>query len=240
MSSSRSRRPHDRPRRRPSRRWSVAATLLLVGACGTDVRPSPDRAPRAVRPPRRRSPCSRPPRSPRRSPRSAPTSRPPSGSTVTFNFGSSATLATQINAGAPADVFAAASPATMKTVTDAGGAGAPVDFVVEHAADRRAEGQPGPDHRPGRLRRRGQDDRDLRAAGALRSRGGEGVRGRQDHPEARHPGTGRQGDAGQGGRRRGGCGAGLPDRRASRRPTTSRASTSPSRPRPSTPTRSPC
>ncbi|HLL63727.1 MAG TPA: molybdate ABC transporter substrate-binding protein [Propionibacteriaceae bacterium] len=53
-----------------------------------------------------------------------------SGSPVTFNFGSSATLAAQINAGAPADVLAAASPATMKTVTDAGGAAAPVDFVA--------------------------------------------------------------------------------------------------------------
>ena len=52
-----------------------------------------------------------------------------SGSTVTFNFGSSATLATQINQGAPADVFAAASPATMKTVTDAGNATGPVNFV---------------------------------------------------------------------------------------------------------------
>jgi molybdate transport system substrate-binding protein len=51
------------------------------------------------------------------------------GTTVTFNFGSSATLATQITQGAPADVFAAASPATMKTVTDAGGARSPVDFV---------------------------------------------------------------------------------------------------------------
>ena len=52
-----------------------------------------------------------------------------SGRTVAFNFGSSATLATQITQGAPADVFAAASPATMKTVTDAGAAGTPVDFV---------------------------------------------------------------------------------------------------------------
>lgn len=52
-----------------------------------------------------------------------------SGNTVTFNFGSSATLATQINAGAPADVFAAASPATMQAVADAGGAGPAVDFV---------------------------------------------------------------------------------------------------------------
>ena len=53
-----------------------------------------------------------------------------SGSPVTFSFGSSATLATQINSGAPADVFAAASPATMNTVVEAGGAAAPVDFVA--------------------------------------------------------------------------------------------------------------
>jgi molybdate transport system substrate-binding protein len=51
------------------------------------------------------------------------------GSTVTFSFGSSATLATQIVQGAPADVFAAASPATMKTVTAAGAADTPTDFV---------------------------------------------------------------------------------------------------------------
>jgi molybdate transport system substrate-binding protein len=49
--------------------------------------------------------------------------------TITFSFGSSATLATQIVQGAPADVFAAASPATMKTVTDAGAADTPTDFV---------------------------------------------------------------------------------------------------------------
>ncbi|MFE6055186.1 molybdate ABC transporter substrate-binding protein [Kitasatospora sp. NPDC056446] len=52
------------------------------------------------------------------------------GSKVTFNFGGSSSLATSINSGAPADVFAAASPATMKTVTDAGGAsGQPATFV---------------------------------------------------------------------------------------------------------------
>lgn len=46
------------------------------------------------------------------------------GLTVAFNFAGSSGLANQINQGAPADVFAAASPATMKTVTDAGnGAG---------------------------------------------------------------------------------------------------------------------
>lgn len=52
-----------------------------------------------------------------------------SGGRVTFNFGSSATLASQITQGAPGDVFAAASPATMKTVTDAQAADTPVDFV---------------------------------------------------------------------------------------------------------------
>ncbi|GLY75930.1 molybdate-binding protein [Actinoallomurus iriomotensis] len=52
------------------------------------------------------------------------------GVKVKFNFGGSSTLAQQITQGAPADVFAAASPATMKTVTDAkDAAGAPTTFV---------------------------------------------------------------------------------------------------------------
>ncbi|MFJ8041861.1 molybdate ABC transporter substrate-binding protein [Kitasatospora sp. NPDC096147] len=41
------------------------------------------------------------------------------GVKVTFNFGGSSALATSITSGAPADVFAAASTKTMKTVTDA-------------------------------------------------------------------------------------------------------------------------
>ncbi|MER5318211.1 molybdate ABC transporter substrate-binding protein [Streptosporangium roseum] len=51
------------------------------------------------------------------------------GTSVRFNFGSSATLAQQIVQGAPADVFAAASPATMKTVTDASLATGPNVFA---------------------------------------------------------------------------------------------------------------
>ncbi|MFM9877472.1 MAG: molybdate ABC transporter substrate-binding protein [Rhodoglobus sp.] len=49
---------------------------------------------------------------------------------VIFNFGGSSGLATQIVEGAPVDVFAAASPATMTTVTDAGFATDPADFAT--------------------------------------------------------------------------------------------------------------
>ncbi|MGX6602976.1 molybdate ABC transporter substrate-binding protein [Micromonosporaceae bacterium Da 78-11] len=48
---------------------------------------------------------------------------------VTFSYGGSSGLAQQITSGAPADVFASASPATMKTVTDAGDATGPATFV---------------------------------------------------------------------------------------------------------------
>jgi molybdate transport system substrate-binding protein len=45
------------------------------------------------------------------------------GTTVTFNFGASSSLAENINQGAPADVFASASPKNMQQVVDADGAG---------------------------------------------------------------------------------------------------------------------
>lgn len=52
------------------------------------------------------------------------------GTTIKFSYGGSDTLAAQIVQGAPVDVFAAASPTTMKTVTDAGdNAGTPQNFV---------------------------------------------------------------------------------------------------------------
>jgi molybdate transport system substrate-binding protein len=65
------------------------------------------------------------------------------GAMVTFNFGSSAMLASQIVSGAPADVFAAASPATMKTVTDAQGADTPVSFASNSLQIAVPAGNPG-------------------------------------------------------------------------------------------------
>ena len=51
------------------------------------------------------------------------------GSTVTFNFGASSGLAQQITQGAPADVFASASPKNMQQVVDAKAAADPVPFA---------------------------------------------------------------------------------------------------------------
>jgi molybdate transport system substrate-binding protein len=51
------------------------------------------------------------------------------GTKVTFSFGASSTLATQITSGAPADVFASASPKNMTQVVTAGDAASPTNFV---------------------------------------------------------------------------------------------------------------
>ncbi|MFI5839499.1 molybdate ABC transporter substrate-binding protein [Catenuloplanes sp. NPDC051500] len=62
---------------------------------------------------------------------------------ITFNYAGSSGLATQINEGAPADVFAAASPATMKAVVDDGNnAGEPVVFVRNQLVIAVAKGNP--------------------------------------------------------------------------------------------------
>jgi molybdate transport system substrate-binding protein len=65
------------------------------------------------------------------------------GTTVIFSFGSSATLATQIAEGAPVDVFAAANPATMETVTDVGAAEPPTNFVSNVLQIAVPKGNPG-------------------------------------------------------------------------------------------------
>ena len=73
------------------------------------------------------------------------------GAKVTFNFAGSSALATQINQGAPADVFASAAPANMKTVTDAGNAdGTPTTFVRNQLVIAVPKGNPEGHHRPGR------------------------------------------------------------------------------------------
>ena len=57
------------------------------------------------------------------------------GTTVTFSFAGSSDLVSQINEGAPADVFASADEANMKKVTDAAlAAGTPVDFATNMLA----------------------------------------------------------------------------------------------------------
>ncbi|MFP5283973.1 MAG: molybdate ABC transporter substrate-binding protein [Actinomycetes bacterium] len=66
------------------------------------------------------------------------------GTKVSFSFASSATLAAQITAGAPADVFAAAGPAPMRTVTDAGAAaGSPTIFASNTLQIAVPRGNPG-------------------------------------------------------------------------------------------------
>ncbi|MEU2378868.1 molybdate ABC transporter substrate-binding protein [Streptomyces misionensis] len=66
------------------------------------------------------------------------------GTRVRFNFGGSDTLAASITSGAPADIFAAASPKTMATVTNAGdAAGAPATFVRNQLEIATLPGNPG-------------------------------------------------------------------------------------------------
>ncbi|WP_373312296.1 molybdate ABC transporter substrate-binding protein [Asanoa siamensis] len=65
------------------------------------------------------------------------------GTKVIVNFAGSSALATQINQGAPADVFASAAPANMKTVTDAGNAeGQPTIFAKNQLVIAVAKGNP--------------------------------------------------------------------------------------------------
>lgn len=56
------------------------------------------------------------------------------GTSVRLNFAGSSTLAEQINAGAPVDVFAAASPETMQRAVDTGAVGAPAVFTTNSLA----------------------------------------------------------------------------------------------------------
>jgi molybdate transport system substrate-binding protein len=65
------------------------------------------------------------------------------GVTVKFNYNGSSSLATSINQGAPADVFASAAPSNMKTVTDAGNAAdAPKTFAANQGEIMVGKGNP--------------------------------------------------------------------------------------------------
>src|SRR5215813_15231946 len=55
------------------------------------------------------------------------------GDTVKFSFGPSSGLSAQITSGAPADVFASASPKNMDAVVSAGDASNPQDFAKNTA-----------------------------------------------------------------------------------------------------------
>jgi molybdate transport system substrate-binding protein len=57
------------------------------------------------------------------------------GVTVKFNYNGSSSLATSINQGAPADVFASAAPANMKTVTDASNASGTPQIFTRNTAE---------------------------------------------------------------------------------------------------------
>jgi molybdate transport system substrate-binding protein len=66
------------------------------------------------------------------------------GVKVTFNFAGSSALATQLNQGAPADVFASAAPKNMKDVTDAGTiTDSPTTFVTNTLEIAVPKGNPG-------------------------------------------------------------------------------------------------
>jgi molybdate transport system substrate-binding protein len=65
------------------------------------------------------------------------------GVSVKFNYNGSSSLATSINQGAPADVFASAAPENMKTVTDNGDAtGTPATFTSNTAEIMVEKGNP--------------------------------------------------------------------------------------------------
>ena len=62
---------------------------------------------------------------------------------VVINYGGSSALATQIVQGAPADLFAAASPEAMRPIVDAGLTANPVDFATNTLEIATPAGNPG-------------------------------------------------------------------------------------------------
>lgn len=77
------------------------------------------------------------------------------GTRVQFSFGASSDLATQIDNGAPADVFASASPVNMRQVVEAGYAGHPRTFASNTMEIAVPPGDPAGVHRLADLSRPG-------------------------------------------------------------------------------------
>ena len=72
------------------------------------------------------------------------------GLNLTYNFAGSNTLVTQIQQGAPADVFASADTKNMEKLVTAGLVEHPGHLRQEQAADRRRAGESKAHHRLGR------------------------------------------------------------------------------------------
>ncbi len=98
------------------------------------------------------------------------------GAKVTFNFGASSTLATQITQEAPADVFAAASQSTMDTVTSAGAATVATGLRRQHPRGRYADQPHHAGDEPRRPRPAGRQGRRLPAGRPVRRRGADALR----------------------------------------------------------------
>jgi ABC-type molybdate transport system substrate-binding protein len=118
------------------------------------------------------------------------------GSKVTFNFAGSSALATQINQGAPADVFASASPTNMKTVTDAGsGLGTATVFVRNQLVIAVPKGNPKAITGLADLTKPGAQGGAVRRAGSVRRRGRQSIDRGQRQNHAGDARTRRQGGA---------------------------------------------
>lgn len=120
------------------------------------------------------------------------------GVRVTFSFAGSSALANQINQGAPADVFASASPANMTTVIDAGnGDGNPRVFVRNQLVIAVPDGNPGGVNGLADLAQPGvKVALCAEQSPVARRQRGPGRRRDETHPG--HAGTGRQGGPVQG------------------------------------------